>query len=94
MHLAPDLTGQFARARRLPVGNGDETYRRMLGREPCAQRADAARADDGEAQVFSFKSDDALLLEINRKTTQPLSQRRRFLFLPDAPGFAEASSSS
>ena len=37
---------------RILVGDGDEAHRRVLGGEPRAQRADAARADDGDAEVF------------------------------------------
>ena len=37
---------------RVLVGHRDEAHRRVFGREPCAQRADAARADDGDAELF------------------------------------------
>jgi len=38
----------------------------MLRREPCAQRANAACANDSQAYVFSFESDDALLFRFRR----------------------------
>lgn len=40
----------------------------MLRRKPRAQGADPARTDDCNAYIFPFKSDDALLPSITRKT--------------------------
>jgi hypothetical protein len=43
----------------------------MLRGKPGSQRANPARADDCQAYVFSLKSDDALPLNVTRKTTLP-----------------------
>ena len=38
--------------RRVLVGHREKAHRRMFCREPRAQRADAARADDGDAEIL------------------------------------------
>lgn len=66
MHLCPNLSGQFACARGITVGNCEEAHGWMLRREPRAQRTNAARTDHSQTEVFSFESDDILLLSVTR----------------------------
>ena len=54
MKLRAGLFCEIARAGRVGVGNRQEPDRRVLRRQPRAQPADAAGADDGDAQILAF----------------------------------------
>ncbi len=54
VEVGAGLLGQRARAGGVAIGDRQKAHRRMLGGKPRAQRADAAGADDGDADVGLF----------------------------------------
>ena len=52
--LRADFFCQLLRRAQIGIRHSDEIHRRVRGCELRAQRADAARADDSEADLFAF----------------------------------------
>jgi hypothetical protein len=54
MQVGACRLGERLGAGRVAIGNGEETHRRMLGREPRPQRADTPGPDHGDADIATL----------------------------------------
>jgi hypothetical protein len=72
MKLCVGFLREIARPRRFRVGYRYEPYGWMLRREPRAQPADAAGADDGDAEILAL--DVPLPRDCGRQPTAPAAR--------------------